>query len=63
MAQNSLTVWDDEAQALLGPKNETNVWGDQLNQIAYRKGMPRTANHFTRRNDSNTGTLYEWDNA
>lgn len=60
MSTNSLIVWDDEAQASIG-QPITPKYSDDLRGLAIRKGMPPEAKHFTRRNDSGTGTVFEWE--
>lgn len=64
--QNSLTVWDDEAQVVTQAGHaqvETSQWGEHLRGFAVEKGMPAEAKFWTRRNDTQNGTIFEWNNA
>ena len=57
---DSVTVWDDEAQY---DKRQpmTPRYSQEILNLAVRKGMPSSASHYSRRNDSDTGTIFEWE--
>lgn len=61
--KQSVTVWDDESQAKQSNKPHDSVirWGSDLKSFAISKGMPKDADHYTRRNTANTGTIFEWE--